>query len=458
MNTAEPSSIPPSQQSDPVNVADSGTTSRKPAPQSKRSNGHASKERFSKQDIECIVSWLEHPPNFSSVFGTSGQTSIGQPNKSATQGYAELAKIVNKQSKGRLNLNAKAVRERLSRFRRTYVAVKEKSKATGFGVTDEDRKNGIYTVAQKLESMCTCFARLDALFGHRPNVTPLSSFTGGLTLLEESQEASTASQRQRLLLEEDEEYEEEGENEDAEEDADEDADGGEGEGERNQEEVEVVPDSSQIIGDRDNGDITNNNAELFNGDDDISDVEGQETGFDLDNNTVEEEISELSISTQPSFQQQRQKRQLADQPQQQNKRPRPSGRRQKPPSLLSSSPESSRRSVWSSYEQAATLQDIEQKKLELERKRLELEEAKEAKRQEREDAREAKRQEREDAREAKRLEREDAWETKRLELEQRKLDQESKRRTTLLIQSGVEKGWSIDQIRAMLDLANKYSV
>ncbi|KAG0229807.1 hypothetical protein BGW42_001333 [Actinomortierella wolfii] len=340
--------------------------------------------------------------------GWSGQTSIGQPNKSATQGYAELAKIVNKQNKGRLNLNAKAVRERFSCFRRTYVAVKENSKA-------------------------------------RASVSRMK------TAKMESQEASTASQRQRLLLEEDEEYEEEGENEDAEEDADEDADGGEGEGERNQEEVEVVPDSSQNIGDRDNGDITNNNAELFNGDDDISDVEGQETaqetGFDPDNNTVEEEISELSISTQPSFQQQRQKRQLADQPQQQNKRPRPSGRRQKPPSLLSSSPESSRRSVWSSYELVATLQDIEQKKLELERKRLELEEA-----------REAKRQEREDAREAKRLEREDTWQTKKLELEQRKLDQESKRRTTLLIQSGVEKGWSLDQIRAMLDLANKYSV
>jgi len=133
----------------------------------------SSKEPFTKQNIENVLAWLEYPANFDSVFGTGGQTSVGKPDKRSNQGYAILAEVVSKQSMGRLNLNAKAMHERFRRHRRTYATARESS---GFGVTDEDRKNGIYTIAHKLESMCTCYARMDALFGHPHNITPLSAF------------------------------------------------------------------------------------------------------------------------------------------------------------------------------------------------------------------------------------------------------------------------------------------
>ncbi|MBW0586894.1 hypothetical protein O181_126609 [Austropuccinia psidii MF-1] len=31
-------------------------------------------------------------------------------------------------------------------------------------------------MSDKLESMCPCFAEMDSLFGHKPNVTPLATY------------------------------------------------------------------------------------------------------------------------------------------------------------------------------------------------------------------------------------------------------------------------------------------
>ncbi|KAF9274528.1 hypothetical protein BGZ74_004323, partial [Mortierella antarctica] len=44
---------------------------------------------------------------------------------------------------------------------------------TGFSVTDEDNTNGIYTLTHKLDRLCSGYERMDMLFGHCPNITPL---------------------------------------------------------------------------------------------------------------------------------------------------------------------------------------------------------------------------------------------------------------------------------------------
>ncbi|KAF9190088.1 hypothetical protein BGZ51_008971 [Haplosporangium sp. Z 767] len=141
-----------------------------------QSNGRATKKRFDKSDIENILTWLENPLNFSSIYGNAGKINIEKSNKTAAQGYAALSEFLCKQSKGRWKmLGYRAMKERFNRHKSLYLKVKEMSKATGFGVTKEDRSNNIYTVARKLESMCTCYERMDALFGHRPNVDPLEA-------------------------------------------------------------------------------------------------------------------------------------------------------------------------------------------------------------------------------------------------------------------------------------------
>lgn len=49
---------------------------------------------------------------------------------------------------------------------KVYTKTKVTASLMGFGITEEDSRNGIYTMAHKLESMCTCYARMDVLFGH----------------------------------------------------------------------------------------------------------------------------------------------------------------------------------------------------------------------------------------------------------------------------------------------------
>ncbi|KAF9343341.1 hypothetical protein BGX26_005882 [Mortierella sp. AD094] len=68
------------------------------------------------------------------------------------------------------------MRERFQRFKSNYQKVRLESKRTGFGVTNDDKKNDIFTIEQKLEGKCPCYARMDALFGKRPSITPLDHY------------------------------------------------------------------------------------------------------------------------------------------------------------------------------------------------------------------------------------------------------------------------------------------
>ncbi|MBW0462453.1 hypothetical protein O181_002168 [Austropuccinia psidii MF-1] len=56
------------------------------------------------------------------------------------------------------------------------MAAKKFKNLTGAGITEEDESKGIKTMSEKLESMCPCYAEMDVLFGHKPNVTPIASY------------------------------------------------------------------------------------------------------------------------------------------------------------------------------------------------------------------------------------------------------------------------------------------
>lgn len=173
-SSSSPSRSPsPDRENEPPSKSRNTSTPKTP---NAKANARATKERFSKEDIEHILTWLENPPNFASIYGSSAKTGIGKPNKKATLGWKALAGFLCKQSKGRWKtLNDRAMKERFNRHKTVYMKVKQEAKDSGFGVKDEDRQNNVFTVKQKLEKMCMCYERMDALFGHRPNVTPLGS-------------------------------------------------------------------------------------------------------------------------------------------------------------------------------------------------------------------------------------------------------------------------------------------
>ncbi|MBW0569154.1 hypothetical protein O181_108869, partial [Austropuccinia psidii MF-1] len=49
------------------------------------------------------------------------------------------------------------------------MSAKKFENLTGAGITEED-------VSKNLERMCPCYPEMDVLFGHKPNVTPISSY------------------------------------------------------------------------------------------------------------------------------------------------------------------------------------------------------------------------------------------------------------------------------------------
>lgn len=47
------------------------------------------------------------------------------------------------------------------------------SRKTGYGITETDRKKGIFSLEAKRENKCPLYTRMDKLFGEKPNVKPL---------------------------------------------------------------------------------------------------------------------------------------------------------------------------------------------------------------------------------------------------------------------------------------------
>ncbi|MBW0587174.1 hypothetical protein O181_126889 [Austropuccinia psidii MF-1] len=56
------------------------------------------------------------------------------------------------------------------------MAAKKFQNLTGAGITEEDESKGIKSMSENIEIMSPCYAEMDVLFGHKPNVTPIASY------------------------------------------------------------------------------------------------------------------------------------------------------------------------------------------------------------------------------------------------------------------------------------------
>ncbi|MBW0576270.1 hypothetical protein O181_115985 [Austropuccinia psidii MF-1] len=56
------------------------------------------------------------------------------------------------------------------------MAEKKFKNFTGAGITEEDESKEIKSMSENLKGMCPCYAEMDVLFGHKPNVTPIASY------------------------------------------------------------------------------------------------------------------------------------------------------------------------------------------------------------------------------------------------------------------------------------------
>ncbi|MBW0544008.1 hypothetical protein O181_083723 [Austropuccinia psidii MF-1] len=131
---------------------------------------------LTRPDYLCIINWLTHKSNFDACFGTGGSTLVGRPPSSKKNGFHLMAIEVNKKSQHRLNLSATSIGDQWHTYKKKYTTAKKFENLTWAGITEEDEKKGMHTMSDKLESMCPCFAEMDSLFGHKPNVTPLATY------------------------------------------------------------------------------------------------------------------------------------------------------------------------------------------------------------------------------------------------------------------------------------------
>ncbi|MBW0588676.1 hypothetical protein O181_128391, partial [Austropuccinia psidii MF-1] len=114
--------------------------------------------------------------NFESCFGTSGSTSIGRPPSSKQHGFQLMAIEVNKKSHSRLKLSSSSIQDQWRTYKKKYMSAKKFENSTGAGLMEKDESKGIKSMSENLESMCPCYAEMGVLFGHKPNVTPISSY------------------------------------------------------------------------------------------------------------------------------------------------------------------------------------------------------------------------------------------------------------------------------------------
>ncbi|MBW0511065.1 hypothetical protein O181_050780 [Austropuccinia psidii MF-1] len=127
-------------------------------------------------DYLTIINWRSVKSSFKSCFGTSGSTSIGRPPSSMQPGFQLMAFEVNKKSHNCLNLSSSSIRDQWQTYKKKYMVAKKFENLTGAKITEEDESNGIKSMSENLESMCHCYAEMDVLFGHKPNLTPIASY------------------------------------------------------------------------------------------------------------------------------------------------------------------------------------------------------------------------------------------------------------------------------------------
>ncbi|KAG6574447.1 reverse transcriptase [Phytophthora cinnamomi] len=120
--------------------------------------------------IKVLLSWIEKPANFESIYGTSGKTTVGGKAKiTKSAAYTQMAAHLRSKTKKYESLKPRNMQQRWENVVKKFREVLKLQGGTGMGLTAAEIRQGV-SLPTKLEKMCPCFYRLEALFGERPNM------------------------------------------------------------------------------------------------------------------------------------------------------------------------------------------------------------------------------------------------------------------------------------------------
>lgn len=119
-----------------------------------------------------ILNWLQVKENFALITGSAaqGQRVLTGKKLKKQDAYKQLAAHVSAGSN--IKWDAKQAKNRFEAYLGKYKKAKKQSEGTGWGVTEEDRSEGINTVEEKLNNICPHFESMNDLFGERQNISP----------------------------------------------------------------------------------------------------------------------------------------------------------------------------------------------------------------------------------------------------------------------------------------------
>ncbi|KAF9994117.1 hypothetical protein BGZ65_010278 [Modicella reniformis] len=120
-----------------------------------------------------MIAWLEVPANRLKIRRTTRKTDIEMKLTTSGKGWQEFAEYMNEETTGFATFTESSIKARYYRLVKIYRVVKEKYARTG-GLTEQDIMDGFETINDKLVSLVHGYHRIDAIFGMKPNVTPLS--------------------------------------------------------------------------------------------------------------------------------------------------------------------------------------------------------------------------------------------------------------------------------------------
>lgn len=142
--------------------------------------------RFQTEDYENIVAELEITSTREAILGSRKKTPVGQKVMSKGTAFTGLAGRISAlynsrmrpwhQQQGtpfvKMELTGRQMQQRYGTYKGRFMKARKWALNTGAGLTEKDRESGIKTIDSKLEQICPCFSRMEAIYAHRPNMTP----------------------------------------------------------------------------------------------------------------------------------------------------------------------------------------------------------------------------------------------------------------------------------------------
>ncbi|KAG0364527.1 hypothetical protein BGX24_004568, partial [Mortierella sp. AD032] len=162
----------------PPIFSDSDSGQEEPSGAPARAISIGSKKHLTLNHYDFMLDWLEREDSYKRIFGTSGKPVIGKDTDRSRKAFKEWAYHTN--LAGDPQLTAFSLKTRFGRYLTKYKAIKSNERLTGFGLTEEDYRNEVNTIAKRYEKDCPRFARMDKIFGKKPTVHALASMEGSV--------------------------------------------------------------------------------------------------------------------------------------------------------------------------------------------------------------------------------------------------------------------------------------